>query len=98
MVGWRGVQSTAFWLLFIKYCEECTMGTEKNDASVAPIPAPPVTPAVPGPPMPAGAGVAFTPVSAQGKKRMKLIGILVGVLVVLVIAGDCWCGGDQGRQ
>ena len=63
------------------------MGTEKNDASVAPIPAPPVTPAVPGPPMPAGAGVAFTPVSAQGKKRMKLIGILVGVLVVLVIAG-----------
>ena len=63
------------------------MGTEKNDASVAPIPAPPVTPAVPGPPVPAGAGVAFTPVSAQGKKRMKLIGILVGVLVVLVIAG-----------
>ena len=74
------------------------MGTEKNDASVAPIPAPPVTPAVPGPPAPvapavpgppapAGAGVAFTPVSAQGKKRMKLIGILVGVLVVLVIAG-----------
>ena len=63
------------------------MGTEKNDASVAPIPAPPVTPAVPGPPMPAGAGVVFTPVSAQGKKRMKLIGILVGVLVVLVIAG-----------
>ena len=63
------------------------MGTEKNDASVAPIPAPPVTPAVPGPPAPAGAGVVFTPVSAQGKKRMKLIGILVGVLVVLVIAG-----------
>ena len=63
------------------------MGPEKNDASVAPIPAPPVTPAVPGPPMPAGAGVVFTPVSAQGKKRMKLIGILVGVLVVLVIAG-----------
>ncbi|MBF0967726.1 MAG: hypothetical protein HXK08_00370 [Actinomyces sp.] len=31
--------------------------------------------------------MAFTPVSAQGKKRMKLIGILVGVLVVLVIAG-----------
>lgn len=63
------------------------MGTEKNDASVAPIPAPPVTLAVLGPPVPAGAGVAFTPVSAQGKKRMKLIGILVGVLVVLVIAG-----------
>ena len=63
------------------------MGTEKNQVNVAPIPAPPVTPAVPGPPVPAGAGVAFTPVSAQGKKRMKLIGILVGVLVVLVIAG-----------
>ena len=63
------------------------MGTEKNQANAAPIPAPPVTPAVPGPPTPAGAGVAFTPVSAQGKKRMKLIGILVGVLVVLVIAG-----------
>ena len=74
------------------------MGTEKNQANAAPIPAPPVTPAVPipappvtpavpGPPAPAGAGVAFTPVSAQGKKRMKLIGILVGVLVVLVIAG-----------
>ena len=63
------------------------MSTEKNNASAAPIPAPPVTPAVPGPPTAAGAGVAFTPVSAQGKKRMKLIGILVGVLVVLVIAG-----------
>ena len=74
------------------------MGTEKNQANAAPIPAPPVTPAVPipappvtpavpGPPAPAGAGVAFTPVSAQGKKRMKLIGILVGILVVLVIAG-----------
>ena len=55
------------------------MGTEKNQANAAPIPAPPVTPAVPGPPMPAGAGVVFTPVSAQGKKRMKLIGVLVGV-------------------
>ena len=63
------------------------MGTEKNDVSAAPIPAPPVTPAIPGPPTAAGGGVAFTPVSVQGKKRMKLIGILVGVLVVLVIAG-----------
>ena len=63
------------------------MSTEKNQANAAPIPAPPVTLAVPGPPVPAGAGVAFAPVSAQGKKRMKLIGILVGVLVVLVIAG-----------
>ena len=63
------------------------MGTEKNDASAAPIPAPPVTPAVTGSPTPAGAGVAFAPVSAVGKKRVKLIGALVGVLVVLVIAG-----------
>ena len=63
------------------------MGTGKNQANAAPIPAPPVTPAVPGPPTVAGGGVAFSPMSAQGKKRAKLIGILVGVLVVLVIAG-----------
>ena len=63
------------------------MGTDKNDASAAPIPAPPATPAVTGSPTPAGAGVAFAPVSAVGKKRVKLIGALVGVLVVLVIAG-----------
>ena len=63
------------------------MGTEKNDASAAPIPAPPATPAVTGSSTPAGAGVAFAPVSAVGKKRVKLIGALVGVLVVLVIAG-----------
>ena len=63
------------------------MGTGKNQASAAPIPAPPVTPAVPGPQTAAGGGVAFSPMSAQGKKRAKLIGILVGVLVVLVIAG-----------
>ena len=63
------------------------MGTGKNQANAAPIPAPPVTPAVPGPPTAAGGGVAFSPVSAQGKKRAKLIGILVCVLVVLVIAG-----------
>ena len=63
------------------------MGTERNDASAAPIPAPPVTPAVTGSPTPAGAGVAFAPVPAVGKKRVKLIGTLVGVLVVLVIAG-----------
>ncbi|VTX58716.1 Uncharacterised protein [uncultured Actinomyces sp.] len=63
------------------------MSTEKNNASAAPIPAPPVTPAIPGPPAAAGGGVAFSPMSAQGKKRAKLIGILVGVLVVLVIAG-----------
>ena len=74
-------------LLNVKRCEECMMGTDKNDASAAPIPAPPVTPAVTGSPTPAGAGVAFAPVSAVGKKRVKLIGTLVGVIVVLVIAG-----------
>ena len=74
-------------LLNVKRCEECMMGTEKNDASAAPIPAPPATPAVTGSPTPAGGGVAFAPVSAVGKKRVKLIGALVGVLVVLVIAG-----------
>ena len=63
------------------------MGTGKNQANAAPIPAPPVTPAVPGPQTAAGGGVAFSPMSAQGKKRAKLIGVLVGVLVVLVIAG-----------
>ena len=71
------------------------MGTEKNQANAAPIPAPPVTPAVPGPPTLAGAGVASSPSSGRGKKKMTLIGILVGVPRVLVIAGG---GGDQGRQ
>ena len=74
-------------LLNVKRCEECMMGTDKNDASAAPIPAPPATPAVTGSPTPAGGGVAFAPVSAVGKKRVKLIGTLVGVIVVLVIAG-----------
>ena len=41
------------------------MGTEKNDASAAPIPAPPATPAVTGSPTPAGGGVAFAPVSEE---------------------------------
>ena len=63
------------------------MSTEKNNASAAPIPAPPLTPAVPGPPTLAGAGVASSPSSGRGKKKMMLMGILVGVLVVLVIAG-----------
>ena len=63
------------------------MGTEKNQTNAAPIPAPPTTSAVPGPSTAAGGGVAFAPVSASGKKRVKLIGTLVGVLVVLVIAG-----------
>ena len=63
------------------------MGTEKNDVSAAPIPAPPVTPAIAGPPTPAPASVASTHSSGRGKKRVMLVGILVGVLVVLVIAG-----------
>ena len=60
------------------------MGTEKNESMDAPIPAAPAgaSPAVAG-----NGGVAFTPMSAVSKKRVKLIGILVGVLVVLVIAG-----------
>ena len=60
------------------------MGTEKNESMDAPIPAPPAgaSPAVAG-----NGGVAFTPMSAAGRKRVKLIGILVGVLLVLVIAG-----------
>ena len=63
------------------------MGTDKNDAGAAPIPAPPVTPAIVGSPTPAPAGVASTHSSGRGKKRVMLIGMLVGVLVVLVIAG-----------
>ena len=63
------------------------MGTDKNDAGAAPIPAPPVTPAIAGSPTPAPAGVASTHSSGRGKKRVMLIGMLVGVLVVLVIAG-----------
>ena len=49
------------------------MSTEKNKASAAPIPAPPVTPAIPGPPTLAGAGVP-SPSSGRGKKKMMLIG------------------------
>ena len=87
VVGWRGVQSASLSRLwFVKRCEEQLMGTEKNQANVAPIPAPPVTPAVPGPPTLVGGGVALSPSSGRGKKMM-LIGILVGVLIVLVIAG-----------
>ena len=63
------------------------MGTDKNDASAAPIPAPPVTPAIASPQTPAPVGVASTHSSGRGKKRVMLMGILVGVLVVLVIAG-----------
>ena len=63
------------------------MDVQNHDMNAALIPAPPETPAVPGPSTASGGGVAFTPMSASGKKRVKLIGVLVGVLVVLAIAG-----------
>ena len=63
------------------------MDVQNHDMNAAPIPAPPETPAVPGPSTASGGGVALTPVSASGKKWVKLIGVLVGVLVVLAIAG-----------
>ena len=63
------------------------MGTGNNESMETPVPAPPTGPAGVSSPTPAGGGVAFTPMSAAGKKRVKLIGVLVGVLVVLVIAG-----------
>ena len=63
------------------------VGTENNESMETPVPAPPTGPAGASSPTPAGGGVAFTPMSAAGRKRVKLIGILVGVLVVLVIAG-----------
>ena len=52
----------------------------------APVPGPGATP-VPGPGGVPAAGVSFTPVSPGARKRVKVIGALVGVLVVLVIAG-----------
>ena len=51
-----------------------------------PVPGPGAAP-VPGPGGVSAAGVSFTPVSPGARKRMKVIGALVGVLVVLVIAG-----------
>ena len=63
------------------------MDVQNHDMNAAPIPAPPETPAVLGPSTASGGGVAWTPVYASGKKRVKLIGVLVGVLVVLAIAG-----------
>ena len=63
------------------------MGTGNNESMETPVPAPPTGPAGVSSPTPAGGGVAFTPMSAAGRKRVKLIGVLVGVLVVLVIAG-----------
>ena len=63
------------------------MGTGNNESMETPVPAPPTGPAGASSPTPAGGGVAFTPMSAAGRKRVKLIGVLVGVLVVLVIAG-----------
>ena len=52
----------------------------------APVPGPGAAP-VPGPDGVPAAGVSFTPVSPGARKRVKVIGALVGVLVVLVIAG-----------
>ena len=55
-------------------------------SGAAPIPGPGAGP-VPGPGGVPAAGVSFTPVSPGARKRVKVIGALVGVLVVLVIAG-----------
>ena len=55
-------------------------------SGAAPIPGPGVAP-VPGPGGVPASGVSFTPVSPGARKRVKVIGALVGVLVVLVIAG-----------
>ena len=55
-------------------------------SGAAPIPGPGAAP-VPGPGGVPAAGVSFTPVSPGARKRVKVIGALVGVLVVLVIAG-----------
>ena len=63
------------------------MGTEKNEPMDAPIPVPQAGPAGASPAAGGDGGVTFTPMSAASKKRIKLIGIIVGVLLVLVIAG-----------
>ena len=63
------------------------MGTEKNEAMDAPIPVPQAGPAGANPAAGGDGGVTFTPMSAASKKRIRMIGIIVGVLVVLVIAG-----------
>ena len=60
-----------------------TVGPTPGAASVVTSGAGPV----PGPGVAPAAGVSFAPVSPRAKKRVKLIGALVGVLVVLVIAG-----------
>ena len=63
------------------------MGTEKNEPMSAPIPVPQAGHTGVNPSVSGGGGVAFTPMSPASKKRIKLIGIVVGVLAVLVIAG-----------
>ena len=63
------------------------VGTENNESMETPVPAPPTGPAGVSPSVSGDPGVAFTPMSAAGRKRVKLVGVLVGVLVVLVIAG-----------
>ena len=75
--------------------EERVVNTDNNETIGADIPVPspagadPTSGAgpVPGPGVAPAAGVSFAPVSPRAKKRVKLIGALVGVLVVLVIAG-----------
>lgn len=63
------------------------MGTEKNEPMDAPIPVPQAGPAGANPAAGGDGGVTFTPMSAASKKRIRMIGIIVGVLLVLVIAG-----------
>ena len=71
------------------------MSTDNSETTGSEIPAPspagvdPTSGAapIPGPGGIPAAGVSFTQVSPGARKRVKLIGVLVGVLVVLVIAG-----------
>ena len=83
--GMRGVLLARSWI--VNWYEEYMVGTENNESMETPVPAPPTGPAGASPSVSGDPGVAFTPMSAAGRKRVKLIGILVGVLVVLVIAG-----------
>ncbi len=80
--GMRGVLLARSWI--VNWYEEYMVGTENNESMETPVPAPPTGPAGVSPSVSGDPGVAFTPMSAAGRKRVKLIGILVGVLVVLV--------------
>ena len=63
------------------------MGTEKNEPMDAPIPAPPATPAGRDQSTRNEAAVASAPTPGRGKKRAMAMGIVIGVLLVLVVAG-----------